>query len=59
MIEARRHGVMFGTDGVKAAIRSAPGGASEMAKAIETAVLDHTGGVVSDDLAALVIHVAP
>jgi serine phosphatase RsbU (regulator of sigma subunit) len=59
VIEARHHDVMFGTDGVKAAIRSAPRGASETASAIEAAVLQHTGGVVSDDLAALVIHVAP
>ncbi len=56
-IEARRDDVMFGMEGVKAAIESAPEGATEVAEAIEAAVLEHTGGTVSDDLAALVFHV--
>ncbi len=55
VLEARQSGVMFGVDGTKDAIRSAPAGASALAKAVEQAVLEHTGGVVSDDLAVLVI----
>ncbi|MDQ4098197.1 MAG: SpoIIE family protein phosphatase, partial [Actinomycetota bacterium] len=55
--EARREGVMFGVEGVRAAIDRAPGSASAVAGAIERAVLEHTGGTVSDDLAALVISV--
>ncbi|MDQ4098657.1 MAG: serine/threonine-protein phosphatase, partial [Actinomycetota bacterium] len=55
-IEARRDGVMFGTEGVAATIASAPPAATPVAHAIEQAVLAHTGGTVSDDLAALVVH---
>jgi serine phosphatase RsbU (regulator of sigma subunit)/anti-sigma regulatory factor (Ser/Thr protein kinase) len=55
-IEARRDGVMFGIDGLKEAVAAAPAGATPVADSIEQAVLAHTGGVVSDDLAALVIH---
>ncbi len=47
---------MFGTERLQAVIRSAPTGAAPMAEAIESAVLDHTGGVVSDDLAVMVIQ---
>ncbi len=54
--EARREGVMFGVEGVRAAIDRAPGRASAVAGAIEPAVLEHTGGTISDDLAAVVIH---
>lgn len=56
VIEARRRGVMFGPEGVRAVMGSAPAGAASLAQALESAVLDHTGGAVSDDLAALVIH---
>ncbi len=42
---------------VMAAIRDAPGSAAEITKAIERAVLDHTGGAISDDLAALAVRV--
>lgn len=59
VIEARRDGVMFGVEGVMAALDGAPPGAAAVAGAVETAVLEHTRGVVSDDLAALVIHVKP
>ncbi|HEX2699753.1 MAG TPA: SpoIIE family protein phosphatase [Acidimicrobiales bacterium] len=58
VIEARRHGTMFGVEGVRAAIAGAPLGADPLARAIEQAVLDHTDGVVSDDLAVLVIRSA-
>ena len=56
-MEARRDSVMFGTEGVMAAIGEAPDSAAGITKAIERAVLDHTGGVVSDDLAALAVRV--
>jgi serine phosphatase RsbU (regulator of sigma subunit) len=56
-IESRRDGVMFGVEGVCGAVRSAPSGASSIAQTIERAVLEHTGGTISDDLAALVVHV--
>jgi serine phosphatase RsbU (regulator of sigma subunit) len=57
-VEARRDGVMFGIEGVEAAVQAAPANASAIANAIEQAVLEHTGGVVKDDLAALVIRAA-
>ena len=56
-IEARREGVMFGVEGVRDTVAAAPAGAASIAQAIERAVLAHTGGVVSDDLAALVVSV--
>jgi serine phosphatase RsbU (regulator of sigma subunit)/anti-sigma regulatory factor (Ser/Thr protein kinase) len=56
VIEARRGQVMFGTEGVRAVLAAAPGGAGALASAIEEAVLSHTGGVVTDDLAVLVIE---
>lgn len=56
VIEARRGRVMFGMEGVCAALEAGPPGAAPLALAIEQAVLDHTGGVVSDDLAILVIQ---
>jgi serine phosphatase RsbU (regulator of sigma subunit) len=56
VLEARQSGVMFGVDGAKDAIRAAPAGAQALATALEQAVLNHTGGVVSDDVAVLVIE---
>ena len=56
-IEARRDGVMFGAEGLAAAVAGAAPGAAAVADAIESAVLLHTGGIVSDDLAALVVRV--
>jgi len=56
VVEARRAGAMFDDEGVRAAMAAAPAGAAAMASAIETAVLQHTGGIVSDDLAVLVVH---
>jgi serine phosphatase RsbU (regulator of sigma subunit) len=56
VIEARKDRVMFGVEGIFAAIEKGPEGAAPLAKAIEEAVLDHTGGVVSDDLAILVVQ---
>ena len=59
VIEARRPSQLFGMEGIRRAIASSPGNAAHMANAIEAAVLDHTGGVVSDDLAALVVQATP
>ena len=56
VIEARRDRLMFGAEGVRAAMEAGPVGAAPLAVAVEQAVLDHTGGVVSDDLAILVIR---
>ena len=57
-VEARGpDGAMFGTEGVMAAIEAAPDTAADVTTAIEGAVLDHTGGVISDDLAALAVRV--
>jgi serine phosphatase RsbU (regulator of sigma subunit)/anti-sigma regulatory factor (Ser/Thr protein kinase) len=56
VIEARRGLEMFGTEGVCSALESGPAAAAPLAQAIERAVLDHTGGVISDDLAILVIQ---
>lgn len=56
VIEARRDRVMFGTEGVRATLKAAPAGAAAVASAIEQAVLEHTGGVVNDDLAVLVVE---
>jgi sigma-B regulation protein RsbU (phosphoserine phosphatase) len=54
--ESRRDGVMFEAGGVVDVVRGAPPTAHDVAGAIEAAVLDHSGGVISDDLALLVIR---
>jgi serine phosphatase RsbU (regulator of sigma subunit) len=56
VVEARGDGVTFGTDGVRDALETGPHSAAELARAIEAAVLRHTGGVVSDELAILVLQ---
>lgn len=56
VVEARRGRVMFGTEGVRATLAAAPAGAAAVATAIEAAVLEHTVGVVTDDLAVLVVE---
>ncbi len=58
-VEARRDDAMFGSEGLLAAVAGAAPGAAAVADAIESAVLEHTGGIVSDDLAALVVYVMP
>jgi serine phosphatase RsbU (regulator of sigma subunit) len=56
VVEARKDRVMFGSEGVCRAMEDGPTGAVPLAKAIEEAVLNHTGGVVNDDLAILVVQ---
>ena len=55
--EARRDGVMFEMDGVQRVLAEAPAGARAAAAALEAAVLTHTGGTLSDDMAAVVLQV--
>ena len=54
--EARAHAHLFGTDGLLGATRPALAGATAAAAAIETAVLEHSGGTLSDDMAILVLE---
>lgn len=54
--EARRDGVMFGVEGVIGALAAAGSDAAGVVAAIEAAVLRHTGGELTDDLAALVLR---
>lgn len=55
--EARRpNGPFFGTEGIEAVLSSGPRGAQDRVDAIEAAVLRHTGGQTSDDMAVVVLH---
>ncbi len=54
--EARRGTAILGTEGLARVIAAAPHGATAVAQAIERSVLQHSGGIISDDLAALVFH---
>jgi serine phosphatase RsbU (regulator of sigma subunit)/anti-sigma regulatory factor (Ser/Thr protein kinase) len=56
--EARRDGVMFGVEGVRDTIDSVgpDAHAADVAAAVETAVVEHTGGELNDDTAALVLR---
>jgi sigma-B regulation protein RsbU (phosphoserine phosphatase) len=56
--EARSGDSMFGLDGLIDSIRTAPDGAAPAAQCIETAVLRHSGGVLGDDMAVLVVEPA-
>ncbi len=55
-VQARRAGVPFGLDGVRAALAAAPAGARATADAVEEAVLEHLTDALDDDLAALVLR---
>lgn len=59
VLEARRDGQFFDLTGVLRVLgRDLPGvGAAAAAAALEQAVVDHTGGKLTDDLAAVVLHV--
>ena len=58
--EARRDGDEFGEERLKRAIAEAPAGtASELADAIEAAVLDHLGSNAQDDVAIVVLRLPP
>lgn len=57
VLEARREGEMFDVDGVERILAESADGARGVAAALERAVLQHTGGSLSDDMAAIVLHV--
>ena len=57
VIEARRDGAIFDTDGVEAVLSRPAESAKATVLALEAAVLAHTGGVLGDDMAALVLRV--
>jgi GAF domain-containing protein len=57
--ECRRGERFFGEAGVCRTVADASGRAADIAAAIEAAVLDFTGGTLSDDLAILVLQPAP
>ena len=59
VLEANRAGVQFEVGGVERVLGAEAGGAPAVAAALEDAVLRHTGGVLSDDMAAVVLRVPP
>jgi serine phosphatase RsbU (regulator of sigma subunit) len=56
--ESRGGGRFFGESGVVQTVARTRGSAADMAAALESAVLDFTGGTVTDDLAILVLQPA-
>ena len=57
VLEARRDMELFDTDGLEAVLASAGPSAGDTAEALEQAVLAHTGGTLTDDMAIVVLHV--
>ena len=57
VLEARRDGVLFDVDGVEQVLGADVGSARATAAALERAVLQHTGGSLNDDVAAVVLYV--
>lgn len=57
VLEARRDGEMFGVEGLARLLATPPPAAQAVIKALEDAVLDHTGGSLTDDMAAVVLHI--
>jgi len=58
-VEARQDGVMFGEEHLVEVVRQAPADARGLADAVEDAVVRHVQGVMTDDLALLVLRVLP
>ncbi len=58
-VEARGQGVVFGEERLVATVAGTTGGAHDVADAIEEAVVRHVGGIMTDDLAVLVVRVLP
>jgi serine phosphatase RsbU (regulator of sigma subunit) len=56
MLEARRQDEQFGLDRVVAVLASSSAGAEAVLAALHEAVLTHTGGSLTDDIAALAFH---
>lgn len=59
VLEAHREGPQFDVAGVERVLDAEPGSARAAATALEQAVLRHTGGVITDDMAAVVLRVPP
>ena len=58
--EARREdGKMFDSDGIQRILAGSRMSARQTVEALEAAVLEYVGGVLADDVAALVLRVAP
>ena len=57
VLEARHAGQFFDEAGVERVLRADLRGAAATAGALERAVLGHTGGTLSDDMAAVVLYV--
>lgn len=57
--EARDGAGMFGIEGLLGSVERGPRPADELAAALEADVLAHSGGVLRDDMAALVIRACP
>jgi serine phosphatase RsbU (regulator of sigma subunit) len=57
VIEAKRDGHQFDISGVERVVAAETGDAAAVAGALESAVLHHTGGSLTDDMAILVLRV--
>ncbi|HEX2273078.1 MAG TPA: SpoIIE family protein phosphatase [Acidimicrobiales bacterium] len=57
VIEARHNGQLFTIEGVERVLADEVRSARAAATALEQAVLDHAGGVLTDDMAAVVVRV--
>ena len=57
VLEARRDGRLFDVDGVLHVLGNPEPTANATTIALEEAVLAHTGGILNDDMAAVVLHV--
>ncbi|MFP5319851.1 MAG: SpoIIE family protein phosphatase [Acidimicrobiia bacterium] len=57
VLEARRAGRMFDVDGIVSTLSGDARSAREVADALQQAVLDHVRGSLTDDMAAIVLHV--
>ena len=57
VLEARRDGVFFDVGGVERVLATDARSAQAAATALERAVLQHVGGALSDDMAAVVLYV--
>jgi serine phosphatase RsbU (regulator of sigma subunit) len=56
VLEARREGRQFDAEGVEGVLATATTSALSTVTALEAAVRQHTGGVLTDDVAAIVLH---
>jgi serine phosphatase RsbU (regulator of sigma subunit) len=59
VLEARREGRQFGIEGVLGVVSAQVETADDAVNRLQRAVLAHTGGSLTDDMAAIALHVAP